>query len=394
MSLTIPYISIKPGYLTFFAVPQYETPKLAITPEIRANLRKNSPDGKISMKSKRRISTAIDWLLYLSNPKKFYSPKHKKTFSFRLNFITLTLASKQIHSDQEIKSKLLNQFLIELKRDHNVRKYIWRAESQRNDNIHFHVVTDRFIPWSTLRKSWNRIQAKLGYVDAYRHEMLEHHKNGFRSRPELFKTWDLQSQKRAHKAGMRGNWSNPNTTDVHAIYKIRNLSSYLSKYFTKEDKYKLKSTGDSRDYVTEHNGERTVLTVTCVERVPLLRPINGKLWGLSHSLSKLRGIILEITWNIQQELDRLYNSNKAKFRFNDYYTVFYCPVKQWLTDRLPNTLAAFRSQLADLVSSETANSLGLNLFSGGSPPLAMESSNNALNSLPMVLPNRQYSLTL
>jgi len=371
MSLTIPYISIRPGYLTFFAVPQYDGTLRTITSEIRERLKKNNPAGKVSFKAKRRISQAIDWLLYLSTPKKFYSKKHKRTFEFKLNFVTLTLASKQVHSDQVIKNKLLNQFLLELKRDYNVKRYLWRAESQYHGNIHFHVITDRFIPWSVIRKSWNRIQAKLGYIDTYRSEMLEYHKNGFRARPSLFKTWSLEHQKRAYKNGLRGNWSNPNSTDIHAIYKIKNLSAYLSKYFTKAEKYIIKPTGEKRSYASKSNDERNVFTITCVERVPLYRPIDGKLWGLSHSLSKLKGIILEITYNIQSELDRLYTANKAKFRFHDYYTVFYCSIRKWLNDKLPNLLAAFRSRLAEIIQSEQNSGLNINLFSDNSPPLVV-----------------------
>lgn len=357
--------------MTFFSVPVdkkvYEPPSR----EVRERLRNNSTNGEISRKARRRISTAIDWMLYLSTDKKFYSPKHKRTFNFKLNFITLTLSSKQRHSDQVIKNRLLNQFLLEIKLNHNVKRYLWRAEAQSNGNIHFHVITDKFIPWSTLRKCWNRIQNKLGYVDAYRCEMLEYYKDGFKVREGLVKTWNVQSQKRAYKAGLRGNWSNPNSTDVHSIYKIRNLSAYLSKYFTKEGKTKLKPTGAARKYVTQQGAERNVFTVKCVERVPLFRPIDGKLWGLSHSLSKLGGIILEMSSNINDELTLLYNKYKSKFKFFDYYTIFYAPIKKWLNSSLPCTYNAFRYRLAEVVQSESITGVSMSLFSDSSPPMAM-----------------------
>jgi len=336
-------------------------------------LRNNHHQGKVSVKAQKRISNAIDWMLYLSADKKYYSPKHGKSFNFKLNFITLTLASKQRHSDQEIKNRLLNQFLLEMKRDHAVKNYLWRAESQRNGNIHFHVITDRFIPWSTLRKSWNRIQEKLGYVAAYGSEMREHHRNGFQPRPELFKTWSLEAQKSAYEAGMRGNWSNPNSTDIHAIHKIRNLSAYLSKYFTKPTEQTVRPTKERRTYTIGQGADRNVFTVTCVETSPYYRPVHGKLWGLSHSLSKLKGVILEISSNIQAELTALYEANKAKFKFSDYYTVAYMPLKKWLSKDLKHTYAAFMHQLAELVSSDIETGKTLSIFSNLSPPVALAS---------------------
>ena len=33
--------------------------------------------------------------------------------------------------------------------------------------------------------------------------------------------------------GKKTNWSDPNTTDIHSVYKINNLAAYLSKYMAK-----------------------------------------------------------------------------------------------------------------------------------------------------------------
>ena len=75
------------------------------------------------------------------------SKVYQNPVQYKLTFITLTLPSKQIHSDNEIKSKCLNQFLIELKKNHSVSRYIWKAEKQENNNIHFHIIADKFIKW-------------------------------------------------------------------------------------------------------------------------------------------------------------------------------------------------------------------------------------------------------
>lgn len=368
MGVTIPYISIKPGYFAMFSRPEWDGRSRTLTAEERDNLRKNGHQGKVSRKARRRISGAIDWLLYLAKDKTFVHPTSRKKFTFRLNFITLTLASKQIHSDQVIKAQLLNQFLVEMRRDFKLNNYVWRAEAQTNGNIHFHVVSDRFVPWSVIRKSWNRIQNKLGYVDRYREEMKAWHKNGFQVRKDLLKTWSLDKQKQAYKSGMKGNWSDPNSTDIHSIYKIRNLSAYLSKYFTKEGAYRLKQTGESKTYLPTGEGSQREFTINCVELEHLYRPINGKLWGLSNSLSKLKSIVLEVTYAIHDEIGHLYKRYKDRFRFDTYYSVAYVQLKEWMSDKYKSLKRAFNEQLADVMESGTDKARTLNLFSSIPPP--------------------------
>jgi hypothetical protein len=125
-----------------------------------------------------------------------------KTISFQLAFITLTLPSIQIHTDHEITSQCLNQFLIELKKKFSVSRFVWRAEKQANGNIHYHIIVNNFVPWNDLRNSWNRIVNKLGYVDRFQE------KNGRKQ---------------------------PNSTDVHSTRKVRDLKNYLSKYMSKTE---------------------------------------------------------------------------------------------------------------------------------------------------------------
>jgi hypothetical protein len=166
------------------------------------NLTNNTRKKEISDKSKQKIKRAAKYLLYNSTVKKAYNYKTRSRFTFKVNFITLTLSSHQKHSDQEIKSMLLNQFLIEAKKRWSINNYIWRAEKQANGNIHFHILCDRFIPWLELRNTWNRIQNKLGYID------------------EFFEKYNHRT---------------PNSTDIHSLRKVENVAAYVTKYITKSD---------------------------------------------------------------------------------------------------------------------------------------------------------------
>ncbi len=254
---SIPYVSIRPNGVTFFNLPERTASRSAAQEEAEKHLEDNDHQGKISLKARRRITHGIDWLIYLAGEKTFRNDKDKRTYKFRVNFITLTLSSKQVHSDQIIKSELLNQFLIECSVRWGVQRYIWRAEPQRNGNIHFHVLTDKFIPWSEIRNRWNRIQDKLGYIQ----------------RSKLYKK----------------GWT-PNSTDVHSVKRVKNLGAYLAKYCTKESK---------------------------------IRKIEGRQWGMSRSLSKLKSAVSLRDSEVIEDLGKLWREKKEHLKEYDYHSTYW-----------------------------------------------------------------------
>lgn len=294
--LAMPYVSIKPSTISLFYLREKSLGRSLLQIDNQKNLEHNSTEGEVSRKAERRIKQGIDWLLYLSDNKRYYSEQRKRWYNFRINFITLTLPSKQVHSDNTIKGKCLNQFLVELRRDYRVKNYLWRAEPQKNGNIHFHIVSDKFIHHSTLRKMWNRIIAKLGYVARYRKSQEFFYKNGFQVRQDLVKYWPEKKQKEAYELGISNKWSNPNSTDVHAVSKIKNISAYLAKYCTK-------------------NGEG--------------RKIKGRLWGLSQQLSKIKSAQAELVGEVADEIEEIFHKNSDRVREGDYFKCLYLSVKEW-----------------------------------------------------------------
>lgn len=105
-----------------------------------------------------------------NNPKGSASPfqtvvRNKITrLKCQASFITLTLPSKQIHEDNEIKRHILQPFIAECKRVLKLTHYIWTAETQKNGNIHFHIITPTYINKYILQKTWNRHLETLGYI--------------------------------------------------------------------------------------------------------------------------------------------------------------------------------------------------------------------------------------
>jgi len=101
---------------------------------------------------------------------KIYNLSQINTGKFRKHmpiFVTLTLSGKQIDDDKIIKRKLLEPFLKQLRYNNLYTHHFWKAERQKNDNIHFHIVFDKYIDKKELQKRWNSVQKKNGYLDLF-----------------------------------------------------------------------------------------------------------------------------------------------------------------------------------------------------------------------------------
>lgn len=328
--INVPYVSIRPGYISRYSLPEDGNGNLYRCNSNRDGLEYNRPDGVISAKAKSRIRNSIDWMLLLSTSKKVFRKNDGKLFKFRLSFFTLTLASKQIHSDIQIKHDLLNHFIVELHNKWNVKNYLWRAESQMNGNIHFHVTCDRYIPWWELRNTWNRIQDKLGYVARYSQNMQEFHKNGFKVRKDLLANWSFEKQLNAYKVGQKEGWYNPNTTDIHSVRNIKNLSHYLAKEFTKNQgktpEYKEGAAcpiGYLQD-PSKYNKNKEL------RKLLLPRKIQGVLWRLSEFLSGFQSAISNPSTAAFKELDQIFTKFKHKLKTSEYYQVCFVSINDWI----------------------------------------------------------------
>lgn len=186
-------------------------------------------------------------------PKPLFWADTGEYYDFLVNFVTLTLPVAQGDTtDEQLKRIALNEWLIYAKRRYKLKSYIWKAETQNNGNLHFHLTTDTYIHWADIRKSWNHSLRHFGFIDRYREGMEQFHGNGFQVREDLLKRWDLASQKRAYEYGCKTKWKNPNSTDVHAVNNIKDLAAYMIKYMCKKEEGK--------------------------------RPVDGKLWGCSKNL--------------------------------------------------------------------------------------------------------------
>jgi hypothetical protein len=318
----IPLLSIHPSQLFLYG-EVVEKPVKKYYNEISfKNLACNKNTGILSENARKKAKRAINYLLYLAREKTAYNYKTKSTFKFKINFLTLTLPSRQQHDDTTIKNILLNQFLLEAKIRWNLSHYVWKAERQKNGNIHFHILCDCFIPWMEARNVWNRICNKLGYVDEY--EKINHKKN-------------------------------PNSTDIHSIKNVKNVAAYVTKYMIKNDKlhnFKVKRSLHAQQYP-----ELYIPNKLSLDTKIYLRSLSkiGRIWSCSYALTKIKGGIAEVNSEIEAELIRLKKCKDSKVIDRDYFTGIYYNQKNLTPSSFPILSGILESYIRDKFGSSSSS---------------------------------------
>lgn len=189
--------------------------------------------GSVSLHVKKRIEQAVSLLLQKSEARIIINPITEQEELFRINFITLTISTtKKNYTASEAYKMLLKPFLQWLQKTKHVTDYIWKAELQKRGQIHYHITTNKWILWSEIKNKWNYLQRINGLLDDY------YKKN---------------------------NHYNPNSTDVHKVYKIKNIEAYLCKYLSKSEKDKGNTEGKIWDCSRSLKGKKYFTSILDAE---------------------------------------------------------------------------------------------------------------------------------
>lgn len=197
MSAWRPVFTLSASTIICYDEFQLERRKNVLQSKNTANLTRGQFNGFMSEKTRSDLRKKL--LVYyesMYSVGKAYREK-KKIFH---PIVTLTLPAEQKHTDNEIKRELLSRWVDKIKYNYDVRFYYWVAEKQLNQNIHFHVLLDRFIPHEMVRQLWNAQLTQLGYIRMF-------------------------AEKHGH--------DNPNSTDIQAIRNLSRSSDYVTKYTSK-----------------------------------------------------------------------------------------------------------------------------------------------------------------
>ena len=167
--------------------------------------------GTVTKGAMKRITRVVNILCLYSKERWILNEVIGKTVKHKLSFITLTITdnTKNI-SAQVAYETLLSKFLDWMTKTKGVKAFIWKAELQKRGQIHYHITTPSFLNWKEIRQKWNRLQTQAGYLD----DFIQKHKH-----------------------------NDPNSTDVHEVYKVNDLTSYLIKYLAKKESHADATTG-------------------------------------------------------------------------------------------------------------------------------------------------------
>lgn len=179
--------------------------------------------GKVTNHARRRLLKALDLLVQKSPQQRVKNHVSGNWHDFRLGFITLTIADQKNVTAEEAYKSCLREWLRHMKRKHAMTDYVWKAELQKRGQVHYHVATNAYIPWETVRWRWNQLQYRAGYLESFR-------------------------RKYRH--------INPNSTDVHSIVKTDECFRYIGKELCKGIQNQKATVGKIWDCAAHLKGER------------------------------------------------------------------------------------------------------------------------------------------
>lgn len=316
-------IKINPKYaVSYYHYPDRSAPKRS---PFSKSLRKCN--AILSHKAKQNLRNCFQWLQIISNLKTVYSKKENKTFKFKLSFITLTLSDVQKHSDDYIKSHLLEPFLKWMGRSHQANSYIWKAEVQNNGNIHFHITTNKFIHWKSVRAKWNNLLSKHDYCKVYQ--------DGTNDKGSC-------------------------ATEIKAVRNEKQIANYIVNYVSKKDLFK-KIKDYSTKKVTYINSESCELNnhfyvrenfrqVSCCDGTSreYKRQIHGRIWSASTNLNQSAIVISELNGAYEPCKDVVYDSRITDTKDFDFHKIHL--YKRKIYNLLPISVRDdFRAKVSQLI---------------------------------------------
>lgn len=281
----IPILQIRPGLLLTYDIldPRPYREEHSQSLNLNPIEKEKTYTGLITKGSAKRLRKCINILISLSEWKEALNFKTGEIFKFKINFITLTLPCPQYNvSDADLKNHCLKPLLRKWRKRFPGISYVWRAERQKNGNLHFHICSDRYIYYIDIRDSWNQLLNKFHFLAYYK---LKHNQLSVDEYLALYPPNTKYPQDRRIASFHRGcdsHWSTPNSTDVHSVNKIDDLAGYLVKYMAKLD--------------------------------PLEQKIEGRVWDASTNLKKADYCDTVIDTAISQELRDL-SSNPDNRQF-------------------------------------------------------------------------------
>lgn len=318
-----PMFSITPEYFAIYSKVIDNSPKIIkdifesskedhkkkLVEELNEAKKKKKAQGSIgvSMTSRAKFRRRCGWLFQIAPEKTIINDDQCYTYKMKLNFITLTLTSAQIGDDKQVKSSVFKNWIDAIRKRYPGISYVWRAEVQENGRLHFHLMTDHYIPLGYANGLWLSTLRRHGYTGTY----------GISKKT--------------------GRLCDANPVDVEKVKSQKQLAKYVRKYMLKgldekmlpglqkrakelyRDMQFAKSATARYDFSVEL--AKVKKTISILKR----RKIKGRLWGSSENLEK-KPLALEVAqfgkMGEKSMFESLLSYYGEQWR-NEYVTVYY-----------------------------------------------------------------------
>ena len=260
--------------------------------DLHSDTSKPTYSGVVTANVKRRIRRAVQVLTQISEWQTGHNPVTNAPIRFKLNFITLTISTQErLLSGKESYQLLLKPFIQSMQRNHGMRSYIWKAELQANGQLHYHITTNTFINFETIKKRWNALQKKAGLLDGY-HAVNGHY--------------------------------NPNSTDVHKVYNDDNIEAYLEKYISKPQELSplLKQVLGTNELVDSEACLGSIISCNQTCLLPNVS-VHGKVWDCSADLKSTKLFSCELLPVNETAIIALDKKEACSSFSSDFFEIIY-----------------------------------------------------------------------
>lgn len=325
-------VSIQPNYITTKAT--YNTIRTYNSVKQKANesnLKNNSHNGKLSDKATKRLRNAVNWLVVSAKYKRVWSERDRKAFWFKVNFITLTIPKQPTQEpDESLVKTMLHNFLVYSQKYFYLKNYVWKMETHKDGRLHIHITSDTFIHYKKLNIIWNSTLQRNGLLQVYKDKYMGCTFEEYVSMQDTNYIRSENAYRRAYQAGVNSNWESPNTTDVHAVWKVSNIAAYITKYMAKDPtlsaKYKGRIWGCNNELSDKHKCSVFIEPDVCSEETRWLANQQieySKIESKPNSMGKVMHLadIYFMSENIWSGLARgkmkeAYNARRFEIRHN------------------------------------------------------------------------------
>ena len=239
----------------------------------KTDLHKTAYQGKVTPGVRKRLTKAVNLLLQMVKPTWIKNEVTGKIQYHNISFITLKITDAENITGRMAYDNCFSHFLDWLTRTHGTKLYVWKVEKEKRGQVHYHITTPDFIDYRLIRKTWNNLLRKAGYLDAY-------------------------AQEHGHY--------DANSTDIHEVRHVTNLGPYLVKALADsiEAAEKIKKTRCGKTDQTigaEMAKDEQNETAT-----------DGKIWGCSELLSAAKYVTFACSERHLQAIDLLKAAGKVR----------------------------------------------------------------------------------